>query len=468
MNRLIARSIILPALLMVMLPFLVAENDSVSVTNDSIAALAEPSGEKNMKVFVFEIKDMIAPPVWRNTQKAFEKARELEADLILIHMNTYGGMVDAADSIRTKLLNSEIPVYVFIDNNAASAGALISIACDSIYMAPGANIGAATVVDQSGAVVPDKFQSYMRSMMRSTAEAQGRNPDIAEAMVDPRIYVPGISDTGQVLTFTTSEAIMHGFCEGQAESLEEVLSIAGHSEYTIVRQELSSMDKIINFLISPVISGLLIMIIIGGLYFELQTPGVGFPLAASVTAAMLYFAPLYLEGLASNWEIIIFVLGVILLLVEIFAIPGFGITGVLGVLFMVTGLTLAMVESVGETTFHVDFAQLTRAFFIVVISMFLALAGSIYLSKQLFDTKGFAHLALETVQDKQAGFTTAYDDYSGMIGKSGKTRTILRPSGKIVIDDEIYDATALSGYIDEDEPIEVVSYQTGQLFVRKA
>lgn len=468
MNRLIARSIILPALLMVMLPFLVAENDSVSVTNDSIAALAEPSGEKNMKVFVFEIKDMIAPPVWRNTQKAFEKARELEADLILIHMNTYGGMVDAADSIRTKLLNSEIPVYVFIDNNAASAGALISIACDSIYMAPGANIGAATVVDQSGAVVPDKFQSYMRSMMRSTAEAQGRNPDIAEAMVDPRIYVPGISDTGQVLTFTTSEAIMHGFCEGQAESLEEVLSIAGHSEYTIVRQELSSMDKIINFLISPVISGLLIMIIIGGLYFELQTPGVGFPLAASVTAAMLYFAPLYLEGLASNWEIIIFILGVILLLVEIFAIPGFGITGVLGVLFMVSGLTLAMVESVGETTFHVDFMQLTRAFFIVIISIFLALAGSIYLSKQLFDTKGFAHLALETVQDKQAGFTTAYDDYSGMIGKSGKTRTILRPSGKIVIDDDIYDATALSGYIDEDEPIEVVSYQTGQLFVRKA
>lgn len=444
-----------------------AQSDSVDMPEQITDTVTDAKTEP-LKVYLFDMKEMIAPPVWRTTQKAFEKAREINADLILIHMNTYGGMVDAADSIRTKLLNSEIPVYVFIDNNAASAGALISIACDSIYMAPGANIGAATVVDQSGAVVPDKFQSYMRSMMRSTAEAQGRNPDIAEAMVDPRIYVPGISDTGQVLTFTTSEAIMHGFCEGQAESLEEVLSIAGHSEYTIVRQELSSMDKIINFLISPVISGLLIMIIIGGLYFELQTPGVGFPLAASVTAAMLYFAPLYLEGLASNWEIIIFVLGVILLLVEIFAIPGFGITGVLGVLFMVTGLTLAMVESVGETTFHVDFAQLTRAFFIVVISMFLALAGSIYLSKQLFDTKGFAHLALETVQDKQAGFTTAYDDYSGMIGKSGKTRTILRPSGKIVIDDEIYDATALSGYIDEDEPIEVVSYQTGQLFVRKA
>jgi membrane-bound serine protease (ClpP class) len=445
---------------------LFAENDSTTVTHDTIVPAVDV--DRPMKVYVFEIKEMIAPPVWRTTQKAFEKAKEINADLILIHMNTYGGMVDAADSIRTKLLNSSIPVYVFIDNNAASAGALISIACDSIYMSPGANIGAATVVNQSGEVVPDKFQSYMRSMMRSTAEAKGRNPEIAEAMVDPRIYVEGVSDTGQVLTFTTSEAILHGFCEGQAESIEQVLAIAGHTEYELVRHELNTMDRIINFLISPVISGLLIMIIIGGLYFELQTPGVGFPLAASVTAATLYFAPLYLEGLASNWEIIIFVVGVILLLVEIFAIPGFGITGILGVLFIVTGLSFAMVESVGDSTFNVDIMQLTKAFFIVIISIFIALAGSIYLSKQLFATNGLTHLALETVQDKAEGFTTAYADYSGMIGKKGKAHTILRPSGKVVIDDDIYDATALSGYIDEDDPVEVVSYHTGQLFVKKA
>lgn len=444
-----------------------AQSDSVDMPEQITDTVTDAKTEP-LKVYIFDMKEMIAPPVWRTTQKAFEKAREINADLILIHMNTYGGMVDAADSIRTKLLNSEIPVYVFIDNNAASAGALISIACDSIYMAPGANIGAATVVNQSGEVVPDKFQSYMRSMMRSTAEAKGRDPEIAEAMVDPRVYIEGISDTGQVLTFTTSEAMLHGFCEGQAESIEEVLAIAGHTDYVLVKHELNSMDRIINFLISPAISGLLIMIIIGGLYFELQTPGVGFPLAASVTAAMLYFAPLYLEGLASHWEIIIFVIGVILLLVEIFAIPGFGITGILGVLFMVTGLTLAMVESIGETTFHVDIMQLTQAFFIVIISIFLALAGSIYLSKQLFASNGLAHLALETVQDKEDGFTTAFADYTIMIGKSGITRTILRPSGKIDIEGEMYDATALNGYIDEGEPVEVVSYQTGQLFVRKA
>lgn len=421
-----------------------------------------------LKVYIFDMKEMIAPPVWRTTQQAFLKAREANADLILIHMNTYGGMVDAADSIRTKLINSNIPVYVFIDNNAASAGALISIACDSIYMAPGANIGAATVVNQSGEVVPDKFQSYMRSMMRSTAEAKGRDPEIAQAMVDPKIYIEGISDSGQVLTFTTSEAIRHGFCEGEAVSLEEVLKLAGHTDYTLIKHELNAMDKVINFLINPAVSGILIMLIIGGLYFELQTPGIGFPLGASIVAALLYFAPLYLEGLASNWEIIIFVIGIILLLVEIFAIPGFGVTGILGVLFIITGLTLAMVESIGDTTFQVDLAQLTRAFFTVIIAMFLAITGSIYLSKRLFATNGFAHLSLEATQQKSQGYTTATADYSMMIGKKGHAHSILRPSGKVIIDDEIYDATAMSGYIDEGEVVEVVSYQTGQLFVRKA
>ncbi|UCG28001.1 MAG: nodulation protein NfeD, partial [Bacteroidales bacterium] len=153
-------------------------------------------------VYKFEIREQIAAPVWRTTLKSFDEAHRLQADYLLIHMNTYGGLLDAADSIRTKIINSRIPVLVFIDNNAASAGALISIACDSIYMRPGSSIGAATVVNASGEVVPDKYQSFMRSTMRATAESHGkdtvisgtdttlvwhRDPRIAEAMVDPKV-----------------------------------------------------------------------------------------------------------------------------------------------------------------------------------------------------------------------------------------------------------------------------------------
>src|SRR5665648_717036 len=130
---------------------------------------------KNKLVYVFPIKENIGPGIWRQTIKAFAEAESLKADIIVLHMNTYGGTVLDADSMRTKVLNSQIPVYVFIDNNASSAGALISIACDSIYMRKGANMGAATVVNATGQAMPDKYQSYMRSIMRSTAEAQGED-----------------------------------------------------------------------------------------------------------------------------------------------------------------------------------------------------------------------------------------------------------------------------------------------------
>lgn len=425
--------------------------------------------KEDLKIYVFDIKEMIAPPVWRTTKLAIERAEEQKADLIVIHMNTFGGMLDAADSIRTKILDTETPVYVFIDKNAASAGALISIACDSIYMAPGSSIGAATVVNQQGEQMPDKYQSYMRSMMRSTAEAKGRDPEIAQAMVDPRVYVAGVSDSSEVLTFTSSEAIEFGFCEGMAGNIEEVLEMSGIEDYEFIRHEISATDKIIGWLINPVVSGILIMIMIGGIYFELQTPGVGFPIAAAALAALLYFAPLYLEGLANYWEIAIFIVGLILIAVEIFAIPGFGIAGVAGITLMVTGLTLSMVENLEPGMFNYDFSKVIKAFFIVVIAFVLSIIGSIVITKQLFNTQHSigGKLALAKTQQAGDGYTSATEDYRVMLRKTGRAMTILRPSGKVEIEGDMYDATALTGYIDRGEEIEVVNYQTGQLFVKK-
>ncbi|MCF8365885.1 MAG: nodulation protein NfeD [Bacteroidales bacterium] len=424
---------------------------------------------KTHKVYVFDIKEMIAPPIWHVTKKSLKAAKDTAADLILIHMNTYGGMVETADSIRTAILQSSIPVWVFIDNNAASAGALISIACDSIYMRSGANIGAATVVNQTGEAMPDKYQSYMRSTMRSTAEATGRDPKIAEGMVDPRIKIPGVSDSGQVITFTTSEAIKNGFCEGTAENIKEVLEVAGIKKYEIIKYEISFTDKIIRFLISPVVSGLLIMVIIGGIYFELQSPGIGFPIAASIFAALLYFAPLYVEGLAANWEIIIFIIGVILIAVEIFAIPGFGIAGISGIILVVLGLTLSMIDNIGFEASSFPVGELLAALFIVIIASFVSLIGSLYLSRLLFSTnnKMFGGLALSATQEKSEGYTSAVSSYSSMVGQCGISHTILRPAGKVKIDDEIYDATAESGFIEKGEDIIVTHYSNTQLFVRK-
>lgn len=425
------------------------------------------SQDSTFLVYVFDIKEEIAPPVQRKTHDAFEEARNMNADLVLIHMNTYGGMLDAADSIRTAILKSEIPVYVFIDNNAASAGALISIACDRIYMTSGANIGAATVVDQSGKPLPDKYQSYMRSMMRSTAESSGRDPDIAQAMVDPRIYIEGITDTGQVLTFTAKEAMEFNFCEGIAESVSEVLEVAGVENYKIIQQKFSLLDKIIHLLINPFVSGILIMIIIGGIYFELQSPGIGFPIVASLIAAMLYFAPLYLEGLAEHWEILLFIVGVVLIAIEIFVAPGFGVPGILGIIFILSGLTLSMTGNMGLDFSGIEVTSIIKAFFIVIIAMFLSLVSSIYFSKKLFTSTIFGHLALDSQQLRTEGYKSSDNAYETMPGKEGIAHTVLRPAGKVKIGDDIFDATAEAGFIDKGDKIKVTKYETSSLFVKK-
>ena len=422
---------------------------------------------KPTKIYIYEIKEEISQPAWLKTQKAFKEANDMDADLILIHMNTYGGLVDIADSIRTKILNSSIPVWVFIDNNAASAGALISIACDSIYMRRGASIGAATVVTQDAQALPDKYQSYKRATMRATAEAKGRNPDIAQAMVDPDVYIEGVSDSGKVLTFTTSEAIKHNYCEGQAENIEEVLKLAGITEYEIVKQELTAVDKIRGFLVSPIISGLLIMVIIGGLYFELQTPGVGFPLAASVIAALLYFAPLYVEGLASHWEILMFIVGVVLLAIEVFAIPGFGVIGISGILLIIVSLAFSLVESDGFIVEASNLDKLGKSFALVLISMFLGLVGSFWVAKKTLQSRFLGHLALNTEQVSTEGYTSANLQFNNLIGTEGEAATILRPSGKIIINDEYYDATVEAGFVEKGQKVIVTKYESMQLFVRK-
>jgi membrane-bound serine protease (ClpP class) len=451
----IFRKIILPACLLI-----------VMISGIQPSFSQEIPGKK--LIYKFDIKKEIAPPVWRSTKIALEEAVEKNADIIFIEMSTYGGMLESADSIRTKILNSPIPVICFIHHNAASAGALIAIACDSIYMSTGSSIGAATVVDQTGQVVPDKYQSYMRAMMRSTAEATGRDPNIAQAMVDPRIEIEGVIDSGSVLTFTASEAMKHGYCEGIAESTEDVLKLAGITDYEIYEQELTAMDKIIGWLINPFVSGILIMVIVGGIYFELQTPGLGFPSIAAILAALLYFAPLYLEGLAEHWEILIFIVGIVLVAVEIFAIPGFGVAGITGIFLVVTGLTLAMINNIGFDFKPVNFNNLIASLFLVIISFFGAIIGSYFLTKKMFThSRLFGSLALETVESAEEGYTASDTRYREMVGKKGTAHSMLRPAGKVMIDGEMFDATAITGYIDKGQEIEVVRYETTQLFVRK-
>ncbi len=408
------------------------------------------------------------PAAWRLVKRAVEEAESKNADYIIIHMNTYGGMVNIADSIRTKLMKTKATTAVLIDNNAASAGALISIACDSIYMVDGASIGAATVVGGSGEQMPDKYQSYMRSTMRSTAETQGRDPKIAEAMVDDRIAIPGIVDSGFTLTFTTSEAIQHGYCEGKAANIEAVIAKLGVKEYELIKYQDNTLEKIIAFLLNPVVSGILMLLIIGGLYFELQTPGVGFPLIASITAAVLYFAPLYLEGLAENWEILVFIAGVILLIVEIFVLPGFGIAGISGIVLMVTGLTLSLIHNVAFDFSYTGFDEVAGALFRVTLTVLFGFVLFFFFGDNLFYNVLAKRIALTDTASSADGYTSHNMSYEILVGKTGITVTDLRPSGTVEIDNERYDVIADGEMINRNTPVKVLRMQGNYLVVGKA
>ena len=431
----------------------------------SLCQLTLASSDSTL-VFKMNLQSEIDARSSRYTELALARAKEIGADYVLIEMDTYGGALDAADEIRTQILDFESPVYVFINKDAASAGALISIACDSIYMAPASSIGAATVVTQDGEAAPDKYQSYMRSIMRSTAEAQGRNPRIAEAMVDETIEVDSISSEGKVITFSTSEAIKYGFCEGEVKGIDEIMRRSGIEEYELVEYKLDGADKIIDLFINPYISGILILVILGGIYFELQTPGVGFPLLAALVALVLYFTPYYLNGLADNWEIALFIVGVSLMALEIFLIPGFGVAGVAGIIFMVGSLMLIMLDN---DWFDFSFVAKGDAL-TAVFTTLLALVGAFIImfvgGIKLTESRVFRRVALQKTLNREDGYVANFKK-EPFLGKIGVSYTVLRPSGKVMIEDNLYDAYTRGEYIDQGQNIIVIAEEANSLKVKK-
>ena len=433
------------------------------------------------KVVVFDLKKEIDPQSSRITSKAIKEAVAINADAIIVHMNTYGGYVTDADSIRTSLLNVEIPTYVFIDNNAASAGALISLACDKIYMRKGASIGATTVVVEDGSKAPDKYQSYMRKQMRSTAESHGmdtiingtdttfkyiRNPDIAEGMVDESVVVQGLDDSLKVITLTTEEAVTWGYCDEVVESIDDILKIHGLEESEIVKVEPSTLDKVVSFFANPALRSVLILIMIGGIYFELQTPGLGFPIAAALVAAIAYFAPLYLDGLAENWEILLFIIGIILIALEIFVIPGFGVAGIGGILLVFTSLVLSMISNVNFDFSGTSSTEINNAMASVLFAMLGLFGLPYFFGSKFIESKAFKKLVINDTITGKVPVQQENQNISNLKGLKGTATTALRPMGRITIENVVYEAKTYGDFIDKGNEIEIIGVENMYLVVK--
>lgn len=406
----------------------------------------------------------IDPAARRLVISGLEKARVAGADYVILDIDTYGGAVDAADSIRSAILRYEKPVVAFVNMQAASAGALISIACDSIYMKTGSSIGAATVVDQTGKVMPDKYQSFMRGMMRSTAQANGRDPHVAESM----------TDTANVLTLTPTEAIEKGYCEGICESEHEVAQqVSGSNGYIInnMEDDMTLLDRIIQFLLNPLLQSIFMMMIVGGIFVEIRTPGIGLPLVTALVGALLYFAPGYLGHLVSYWEILLFAVGLVLIAVEIFAIPGFGFCGITGIIAVVVSLAFAMVDNIDlvrwDGTFNL--MPILKPLGIVTVSSSMAIFGAVLLVRKLFETRSFDHIALRQELKAADGFTGVENGLECYIGQDVTVFTDLRPGGKVMTSEgRIIEATLkFGGFSGKGEVLKVVSVEQGRLYCER-
>lgn len=438
---------------------------------------------RECKVYTFPINGDIMPAQQRLVSKCLTEAREQNADLVVIRMNTYGGLVNVADSIRTMILNYPTPIWVYIDNQAASAGALIALAADRIYMHPGGSIGAASVVDQNGQPMPDKFQSFMRATMRATAESHGqvieriengdtirrwwRDPQTAEAMVGRTV---ADSTTVNVLTFTSSEAVKNHFSEGTASSLEKALAQGGVETYTLTEYRPTTLDRLLAWLMNPVVQGIFVMMIVGGIYFELQSPGIGFALVVAILGAVLYFAPLYLEGVAQNWELILFIIGLVLLAVEIFVLPGFGIAGVAGIVAVILGLSFAAIDN--DLLRHLPTGEITvgwilQPILVVIIATTAALIGGLLLSKRFLTgtTPLQRKVVLTAEMAPEQGYVSHPQVASELIGKTAEVAAVLRPSGRVIIDGIYYDAIAEEGqFIPRGKQVIITRFEGGVVY----
>ncbi|MDX1546813.1 MAG: NfeD family protein [Rhodothermales bacterium] len=415
-------------------------------------------------VYVVPVEGLIDNALARYLDRALSDAEAADAALVLFHVDTFGGLVDAADAIRKTILNAPMPTVALIDKNAASAGALISYAADRIVMVPGASIGAATVVQGgSGEAAPDKYQSYMRGLLRATAAANGRDPAIAEAMVDETLVVDGVSEEGQVLTLSAQEALRLGVADALLGGVEETVEAFGLGGTALVQHRATRAENVLRFFASPILQSILMLMMLGGLYFELQTPGVGFAGGIALVGAAAFFAPHYLLGLVESWEIIVFVLGVALILVELFVLPGFGIAGIAGLVLVVGALLASLVGNVGFD--FPAFPALTPA--LTTLAVTLALLGllAVSLGRYLPRSEQFNRLVLAPALSSAEGYTSA-DTHTELLGMTGRTVTPLRPSGIVEIGGERVDVVTAGEFIDGGMPIEVVRVRGSRVEVR--
>ena len=408
-------------------------------------------------------------------QRIVNEAEINDAEAIIFDIDTFGGRVDAATQIKDILLDSKVRTIAFINKRAISAGALISLSCDSIFMTPGASIGAATAVDLKGNKTSEKVLSYMREEMASTAEANNRSRNIATAMVDEELSIDFLINikgdtltskdvegfaTGRLITLSTKFAVQLGIADIEIESIDKILKYINLENVDQIQTRESWSERLVRFLTNPVVAPLFMSLGMLGLFMEIKSPGFGIPGVVGLLCLALFFGSHLLVGLADLTEIIFLFSGIALILLEVLVVPGFGVVGISGIVLIFYSFFKMLI---GVYPSPIDYYY---AYMGLSIGIFTSIIVAIIFYKTFPQTELYKQLIPYTPQKSKEGFTIS-KGYEKLIGEKGRTSTDLRPSGKVLINDKKYQAMSHGDYIKKGHIIVVDGVEENQILVKK-
>jgi len=410
--------------------------------------------------------DMGLPPFVERVVKQADRERP---EAIIFDIDTFGGRLDGATRIKDAIMSSPVPTVAFINRRAISAGALISLSCEKIIMSKGATIGAATAVDMEGKKASEKVISYFREEMSATAEARGRPTRIAEGMVDEELDVPYViiqgdtvrlegiegSKAGKLITLTTEKALRMGMADDMQDTFKEVLAALGLEDAEVVTFAPSWSELIVRFLTNPIVSSLLMTIGFLGLLFELKTPGFGVGGIIGTIALLLFFGTSFIAQLANFTEVLIFLVGLTLLVLEIVAIPGFGLAGIGGIALMLWGMYKMLL---GE---YPSPEQMERAFLGLNIGILGGIIGTIILLRAVVTSKFFQRNVPITAEEYSVAV-----GLESLVGQVGETLTKCMPTGKAEIAGRQMNVTTRGEHIPKGSLVEVIRVEGNTAFIR--
>ena len=416
--------------------------------------------------------DLGLPPF---IQRTLEDAESNEATAVIFDINTFGGRVDAATQIKDAILGADILTIAFINRRAISAGALISLSCEKIYMTGGGLIGAATAVDMTGKKGSEKVISFMREEMASTAEKRGRSKEIARGMVDEELTfthlviggdsikvddIEGRKD-GKLISLTTEQALKYKIADGTAENMEALLDSLGYSSVQTIETTENWSEAIVRFLTNPVVASLLTTFGFLGILFELQSPGWGIPGFVGLACLILSLSASYIAQLATMSDMLFVLTGLALILLEVLVIPGFGIAGLGGIGLMIYGLYLLLLPDipVGEEVL----GQAMDGFLIGLVG---AVIGLVLLVKLMIKTKFWEQLTAPDTQKKEDGYSNTFG-WESLQGETGIADTDLHPSGWVRVKDQRIFVVSEGEFIEEGKEIKILSVDGNRVLVRE-